>query len=214
MSISVASILLIALRLSAVLAVPNVTVVPLRTDDCVDWPNWLPVRGSDITGGFDIQVDQCDDEGLEGLLTTTIAFNWTDAGGDSGERLVIDLRKSRRFARSYYRCWNGTVGYGPNLDSTITIAKDPRNAFLTAKNAIEGYKLEPYAHEINGTRQPGVFLGTMNRTTWGFAYVQPTECGQKDYYQAMLQGLPVDPDTEPRAANDPEFFGFLKALEI
>ncbi len=27
-----------------------------------------------------------------------------------------------------------------------------------------GYKLEPYAHEINGTRQPGVFLGTGNRT--------------------------------------------------
>jgi len=62
-------------------------------------------------------------------------------------------------------------------------------------------------------RQPGVYLGTMNQTTWGFYYERPEECGALDFYQARLLDLPVDPDTEPKARTDPWFKGFLKVVE-
>ncbi|KAK0718635.1 hypothetical protein B0T26DRAFT_872769 [Lasiosphaeria miniovina] len=196
---------LAAAQVSGVLAVPEVTVVPLGSKTCVSWPSWISQRGADVTGSFAFQVDQADDAGVNGLLTSSVEFNWTDI---SGTHITVDLRKSTSFAKPYYRCIDGSVHY-LSRDTIISVAKDRRNAFLTFS---AGYKLEPYAHEVAGVRQDGVFLGALNQTTWGFHYVYSSKCGQIDYYEVKLQGLPDDPDTEPRAGYDPQFLGFMKAV--
>ncbi|KAK3387997.1 hypothetical protein B0H63DRAFT_471320 [Podospora didyma] len=203
-SLTFISLVALLAQFAPTLAVPNVTVVPLGSTNCASWP------GSRGGAPFYIKVDQSEDSGIDGLFTSTRDFNYT---GFSGTNVIIDLRKSTRFAKVYYSCSGaGIVKYLFQSNTPITVAKDFRNAYPTFGSA--GYKLEPYAHEIDGVRQPGVFLGARNLTTWGFNYVRETTCGQIDYYSAKLQGLPIDPDTETRATYDPEFFGFLKAEQV
>ncbi len=116
-----------------------------------------------------------------------------------------------RIAKAVYRCFNGKMSLGFGDSAVISISKDKNNALLSLG---PGYKLEPYAHEIDGVRQPGVFLGALNQTTWGFNFIEPAACGEIFYYQAALQGLPIDPDTPPTAGYLPEFYGFLEAVQF
>lgn len=213
----IAALLAGIFQITSVLAVPNVTVVPLGSTDCTAWPDWLPTPDADTTGGLQLVIDQADDDGVDGLYSNPVNYTWP-AGQDTPNgfnftALTFDLRKSLSFAKEYYRCFDGVLrqGYGLNPPA-ITVAKDQRNGFLTYSDG--GYKVEPYAHYVNGTLQPGIFLGAMNLTTWGFNYVLPETCGQLDYYEARLQGLPLDPNTEPHAANGPQFFGFIQVIEF
>lgn len=57
-----------------------------------------------------------------------------------------------------------------------------------------------YAHELNGVRQDGVFLGIANVTTWAFRRV-----ANLGYYEVRLFGLGAN-------LKDGEFKGFLKTV--
>lgn len=102
-----------------------------------------------------------------------------------------------------------------NPFQNITISKDSNNAHMLVQPEVQGYRVEVYGHEIDGVRQDGVFLGALNRTTWGFRFVNGLAngaCG-RDYYEVKLLDLPVDPDTEPTAGSPPEFRGFIKVVD-
>lgn len=230
-SIQLPTILTLSLTLLTqhVSAVPNVTVIPLITGPntgCSAWPGWIPTRDTDVTGTLLFEVSDADDEAVNGLLTTTHTSPWPILGNLSNtvENVFVDLRKSRRIAKLTYRCFNGVMRVG--LGAEITVSKDWRNAFMTVGeyDGGPGYKLEPYAHEIDGVRQPGVFLGAKGKTTWGFRWNGPQwadsdNCGANidgrlplDWYEVKLVGLEYDENTESRAASPSEFEGFIKAV--
>lgn len=196
----------IAAFLAPALAVPNVKVIPLGSTSCSRWPSWINTRDADLTGSLQFQVSDSEDSAINNLVAGSHTQQFT---GAPLETLDINLRASRRFAQIYFRCFNGQISIGYGNTPAINIAKDQRNAHLVVG---DGYKPEPYAHEIDGVRQPGVYLGVLNQTTWGFRYQEPEKCGDKDAYEVKLLNLPQDPNTEPRAAYDPEFQGFLKIV--
>lgn len=77
--------------------------------------------------------------------------------------------------------------------------------------------LEPYAHvdasataatARGGERQPGVFLGSGNVTTWGFNYQNTTEAGE--YYYLRLLGPGQENPANGQPLYDGEFTGFIK----
>ncbi|KAK4222732.1 hypothetical protein QBC38DRAFT_71332 [Podospora fimiseda] len=193
----------------ALAAAPNVTVIPLGSSDCRKWPGHIyQGPGVDMTGYMQFEAVDVDDVGLNTLYTSFTSMPWA---GSTREVMTLDLRRSRAIAKPYYRCINGELRYLSN--DPLRVAKDVRNGFVTKETV--GYKLEPYAHEIDGVRQPGVFLGALNQTTWGFFWRSAscsTTGAKNDYYEVKLQNLPVDPDTEPRAGYDPINFGFLKVI--
>lgn len=191
-----------------VMALPNVTVVPLGNSNCQKWPSWINTPVADRTGTFVFRVDQADDDAVDGLPTGFRTFNYSS--GYHQDKVYVDLRRSGRFTRTVYRCWDGAVrvGVSDNLPP-LSVSKDYLNAVLTTA---EGYQLEPYAHEIGGVLQPGVFLGAQNQTTWGFTWTSPESCGELDSYDVMLQGLPLDPTVEHHAAAVPEFLGFMRVI--
>jgi hypothetical protein len=126
------------------------------------------------------------------------------------KNVIVNPLKTQSRATIFCRCANGTVRDGPTLrEPSLKVSKDINNAFLTYG---DGYNLEPYAHEVNGVRQPGVYIGAQNKTTWGFRLKNPDPCGEGYFYEMKLQGSPLDPNTPPAAGSPPEFFGFLKAV--
>lgn len=154
-------------------------------------------------------------------------------------KLAFSLLKSRSFARVYFRCFDGVLRLGSDFSNDLPplyntsqlpalgVYKDKRNGFiiesnpkLEATNATaaapwRGYPIEAYAHydPATGQRLPGVFLGVLNSTTWGFDFDRSGPCGEPYVYNARLQGLPQDPNVTARATNDPEFFGFIQVIE-
>ena len=208
---TLASALLLSLNLAPALAqyttLPNVKVIPLDNAGCYNWPGYIQSRPG-FTGSIQFLIDQAEDEWVNGLNAVSKGFNYSS--GWSDEHLVMELTRSRRFAKEIYQCYDGRVAPLYGNRGKLSISKDNRNAFVTFR---EGYPLQVYAHEVDGVRQPGVFLGAQNQTTWGFYYERSDKCGENGYYQPFLQGLPVDPETEPKAAYDPEFRGFLKVVQ-
>lgn len=228
------------LLLPAVLAVPNVTVVPLTTTSCAGWPGFLPSGDRvDSTTSLTFVVDQSDDPAVDGLRASSADYHWP-AGRDTPDgfnytAITLDLRASRRFAHITFRCFDGvlrlgTLGNGASANKTtdlpsLSVNKDKRNGFVIESQAggassnstdpWSGYPVEPYKHvdAATGKDLPGVFLGARNLTTWGFNFNDKGPCGTPFLYEARLQGLPQDPTVEPRATYDPEFFGFLKVVQ-
>ncbi|CAK7209736.1 hypothetical protein SBRCBS47491_000542 [Sporothrix bragantina] len=222
------------------LAVPNVTVVPLGTKDCSSWPGHL-ASGDHVDASSHLQlvIAHSDDPAVDGLYAAEALYQWPAGrdtpGGFNFTALAFDLRKSRRFARIYLRCFDGVLRLGVYSNGTspskttdlpsLGVNKDKRNGFLiesrpelgggAAAAPYLGYPVEPYQLVDAATNKtlPGVFLGARNQTTWGFNFNDDGPCGTPFIYEARLQGLPQDPNVEPRATYDPWFFGFLKVVE-
>lgn len=70
------------------------------------------------------------------------------------------------------------------------------------------YELEPYIHEIDGVRQPGVFIGAVDVTTWGFNYQNNSETGE--YYFLRLLGPNSHNLATGEQLNEGEFMGYIK----
>lgn len=199
------------------LAVPAVTPVPLQPSSaagtCRYWPNWINTPAADTTGFLQFVVASADDGAVTGLPLQPFSQTWA---GSPRALLGADLRASTSFAKSVYRCNDGHAVVGPSGPyEAITVSKESRNAFaLIDAPAGDGYALEVYAHEVDGVRQEGVFLGAQNRTTWGF-YYRYASCAAdgtvtRDFYEVKLQGLPEHPDFPPTAGNPAQFEGFIQ----
>ncbi|KAF2197938.1 hypothetical protein GQ43DRAFT_184315 [Delitschia confertaspora ATCC 74209] len=190
---------------------PAITPIPLPSDSCQSYPGYIPSPPG-FAPSLQFIVTSAEDPGAEGLYASSHVFNYQS--GWSDEHLIMDLRKSRAFAKEAYRCHGGNVSTTYRQDGkSLSISRDNRNAYLTFNGG--GWPLELYAHEEDGKRVEGVFLGSANQTTWGFYYERPTEdCQTLDYYQVKLLGLPLDESADMRAAADPEFRGFLRVVRF
>jgi len=187
---------------------PNATVIPLWANDCREWPNYQNVRGVDVTGAFTFVSAQTQDEGSNGLRVQ--AQPYRDGNNGTHRVLVVDVRKSGLLSTIMTsHCNNGTVFYGyAGLEAKPPFVVDSNSGVLRPEGT--GLKLEPYAHAIDGVRQPGVFLGARNLTTWGFDYVQPADCGSRDYYSIWLLGVSDRSQYSP-GGRTPMLRGFIKA---
>ncbi|PSN66255.1 hypothetical protein BS50DRAFT_410600 [Corynespora cassiicola Philippines] len=188
-------------------AIPSVVPVPLNPSgaaSCVGWPS--------TQGAFKVQVSSSEDDAFNDFPIQPTTTTW---GSSTLELLGANLLKSYRYAKAPYFCVNGELRVGASQE-TVGVSKDMRNAFplLQVEDPESTYEIEVYAHEIDGVRQEGVFLGAQNKTTWGFNYVRPTcgaeGAGQNGFFQVKLLDLPVDEQYPPTAGYDPEFQGFLK----
>lgn len=205
-------------------AVPNVTVVPLNSKGCSAWPGYIRTPDADATGYLRFEVASADDPAIDGLLGTSHTQNWPIPSNYSNtvQTLVVDVRKSTRIAKPVFRCLDGELHMNSPTNPAITVSKDNRGAWMMLGEYADGpgYKLDVYAHEIDGVRQPGVFLGAEGRTTWGFNWERPSteDCTNGnaglDWYTARVQGLEYDPSVPSRAWRDAEFEGFLRVFEI
>jgi len=221
--ISIASftaICLAALRLLAVSAVPNVSVVPSYRTDCSIWPNWYNETDGDISGSFEFVVDQADDPTVDGLLTT---FGPNNSSGTSIQTVSISLLKSRRVEQQIYRCFNGMPYIkirnfeDATLNGPMRLAENAHNARIVFG---AGIKLGAFEHEIAGIRQPGKFLGANNQTTWSFRYREPRACGEREVYEIRLLGLSQNTNATAVFSNgdtteeNQEFTGFIKVVPL
>ncbi|KAJ2903067.1 hypothetical protein MKZ38_010488 [Zalerion maritima] len=211
------------------LCVPDITAIPLSpsTTTCSGWPQALPrTPDSDSTSYIRFVVAHSDDPGIDGLVLQPRNFSRTTYSGSFpngttavNTNLVVDLLKSNRYAKSVYRCNDGLVGIGASYDPPIWVYRDRLDAQVTTREG--GYPLQPYKHvdASTGQEMEGAFLGALNQTTWGFNYVRPgvDECQVNGdgtaYFEARLQGLPLDESIEHFANNSPQFFGFIQAKD-
>jgi len=197
-------------------ALPNVSTIPLGSNDCARWPGFVDF---DYTSPVNLVVHQAQNNSVNGLLTTTQDF--TLPGNITGTRLIVNPRNSGS-GHPTYRCESGTLrlhskingtststSIPGTIDTIISVATDSRNAFFILGE--DGFRTAPYGHEIDGVEQDGVYLGTRGRTTWGFHYV-PTDGG---YYEIRLAGGTPDQEDEPAVVSaEPEFYGFLRVVPV
>lgn len=198
-------------------ALPNVSTIPLGSNDCSRWPGFVDF---DYTTPINLVVHRAQNTSANGLLTTIQDFILP--GNITGTRLIVDARKSGT-AHPTYRCESGTLRLQPKTNGTstetstpgfadtiISIATDYRNAFFILGD--DGYRIAPYGHEIDGVVQEGVYLGTRGRSTWGFHYV-PAGGRNPEHYEIRLAGGTPSED-EAGVLTEPEFYGFLRVVQV
>lgn len=197
------------------LAVPNATITPAEgAGSCYSYPLWQNTRDHDISGAWQFVVDGADDPAINGLPLQPYTLSW---GSGTRNILGADWIKSTWFAKQYYQCFNGVPRTYTGPVRNLTISRDMRNAHLL-QNAPKDqtYVPELYHHEVDGKRMDGVYLGALNKTTWGF-YPYGATCGAdgsatNPFLEVKLMGLPVDPNVPPTAGYDPMYYGFIKLV--
>jgi hypothetical protein len=179
-------------------AVPDVTPVRLNPG-CYDFPLWQNVWGQDLTGGFKFMADQADDATINGFFASIT----TDTAADGTQTQTVMINNNDG-AKPWWHCNKGIVSdlYTP---STIFFSGAPGDDQLTY--LANGGAVETYAHEVDGVRQDGTFIGNGNATTWAFKYVPQGSAGDGDYYQMRL----LLPDVADQL-QDGEFAGFLQVV--
>ncbi|KAI1807815.1 hypothetical protein F4811DRAFT_573326 [Daldinia bambusicola] len=211
----------IGLTLTATaLAAPNVTAVPL-TDGCVAYPGYDDATG--ITGPLRVVADSTGTEfdGFRFIPKFAIAV-----GGGSWGFMVIPTTEDST-TETPFRCGNGTlqarlnVGIEGDRWQTLIAAGTPAESvfgFGLPDLPDPNYHLRiclkclndlrKYSHIVDGVVQPGVFLGAVNVTTWGFNYQNNTEAGE--YYFVRLLGPNSNNLATGKPLNPGEFTGYIK----
>ncbi|OTA92564.1 hypothetical protein M434DRAFT_31698 [Hypoxylon sp. CO27-5] len=173
-------------------AASNVTVVPLPSG-CAGYPNYDNATG--IAGPLRLLADSTgrEQDGFKFIPKFAIAV-----GGGSWGFMVIPATENKTAEANevVFRCGNDTLQAQLDLGYAGT-----RWQPLIAAGT-------PDSHVVEGVTQPGVFLGAVNVTTWGFNYQNFTETGE--YYFLRLLG----PNSQNRATGKPlnpgEFTGYIK----
>jgi hypothetical protein len=202
-SIQKLALCLLGIQSALVSAVPDVTVVPLTTSNCSPYPNWQGGAGVDVTGTVFIQLDQSDNTTANGLYSSVFP-----AAGPNTEKTIISITPQKDLAKIGYKCFNGVFQDNyvdgesvPHISANIS---DPQYGYFGYWGG--GWSPAPYAHQIDGQQQDGVFLGATGLTTWGFTYHPAgSGAGELEHFEARL----LFPDVKPR---DCEFEGFLKIV--
>ncbi|KAH8653136.1 hypothetical protein BGZ60DRAFT_387014 [Tricladium varicosporioides] len=170
---------------SLVSAVPSVTTIQVGQGNCAGFPNSYKNSGNDADA-FVFHPDQADNPRINGLQT-----------GIVGTSLVV--YESNTTASAIFCCWRSAV---KDAFFTQDLLLSPSPGDKELRYLTDGVKPETYAHEINGVRQDGIFLGISNVTTWAFRRTQ----AHPEYYQIRLAPGSGEPLYEG------EFKGFLKVL--
>ncbi|KAF1845390.1 uncharacterized protein K460DRAFT_285910 [Cucurbitaria berberidis CBS 394.84] len=200
------AIFLIATLLGANAAVPTVTPKLISIpQNCGYWPS----------GRFLIVVDSAEDPAVNGLPAQPYDIIFPSK---VLPLLAIDLRASRRIAKSVFACDAGqaVISSSP-VFKKLGICQDRENGHILIDAPAEKVLVpELYRHVVDGKEVDGLYVGAKNQTTWGFRYT-PSSCyanatvSTRDYYEVKLLGLPESKyDT---AGYEVEFQGFLKVVE-
>ncbi|KAF2853491.1 hypothetical protein T440DRAFT_547675 [Plenodomus tracheiphilus IPT5] len=197
--------------LSIVTALATATDLPEITPrlfsnpgNCYSWP----------TSPFQLIVSSAEDPAINGLTAEPYDIIFPSK---VLPLLAIDLRASRRFAKTRYICSAGQ----PSISSgggKLGICQDRNNGHILLNAPAEKVLVpELYEHVIDGVATEGRFLGVKGQTTWGFRYT-PMSCGgndttsTRDYYEVKVLGLPESEyDT---VGYEVEFRGFLKVVQV
>ncbi|KAI8962062.1 hypothetical protein F5Y11DRAFT_366171 [Daldinia sp. FL1419] len=212
-------------------AAPNVTAVPLE-DGCVAYPGYDDATG--IAGPLRVVTDSTGKEfdGFRFIPKFAIAV-----GGGSWGFMVIPTTENgtTEADETPFRCGNGTlqahlnVGIEGDRWQTLIAAGTPAESvfgfglpdlpdpnyhlgiWYACYFTLIGISVVPNRHDshlVDGVAQPGVFLGSVNVTTWGFNYQNNTEAGE--YYFARLLGPNSNNLATGKPLNPGEFTGYIK----
>lgn len=199
-----ATILAIAFHISKSLAAtPKVKVIPLSPGTCHSYPfnqGRIPRTAEnqykDFSQYLNIEISGASNDALNGL--SMVPKEVYTIASDTSKIYVADTRKIHEIARKQdpFGCENGKLTYdkGPSINV---------DASGWMSEGAGGVVPELYAHEIDGVRQEGVFLGVGNQTTWGLNWHWPSGCRELDYYQVSL----IQNGTEYRSHT-----GFLRVV--
>ncbi|KAH6666241.1 hypothetical protein B0J14DRAFT_659863 [Halenospora varia] len=171
---------------SLVSAIPNVTTIQVGQGNCAGFPNSYKNSGNDADA-FIFHPDQADDPRINGLQT-----------GIVNTSLVV--YESNTTASTIFCCWRSAV-MDAFFTQNLLLSTTPNDKELGYLS--DGIKPETYAHEINGVRQDGIFLGISNVTTWAFRRTQ----AHPEYYQIRLSA-----PGSGESLYEGEFKGFLKVV--
>ncbi|KAI3341414.1 hypothetical protein F4824DRAFT_496164 [Ustulina deusta] len=159
-----------------VCTVPNVTVTPLPSS-CTSFPGYD--NGTGIATPLKVVADSTG-KGIDGGSfvpkyatatdnNTTRRLRQSDSGSNALRQWLVAGVAEHRFNGLR---WQTLVAAGTPAESVF--------GFGLPNLPDPNYELGPYIHEIDGVRQPGVYIGAVNVTTWGFNYQNSSETGE--YY--------------------------------
>jgi hypothetical protein len=157
-----------------------------------------------------MRTTQTDDPAFDGLFLSARNVTY---GRKNTTSLVVDPRsRFKDVAKHSYYCHEGNLRLSSEWRSSkaVGVRKDVGVMAIDDIYDRAKHRLEPYSHEVDGAKQDGIFVGTQGQTTWGFSWIRPEKCGELDYFEAKLQGLPMDRGTEATAQRQPRFYGFIK----
>ncbi|KAI0884581.1 uncharacterized protein GGS22DRAFT_200343 [Annulohypoxylon maeteangense] len=198
-------------------AVSNVTVVPL-TSGCSSYPNYDNTTG--IAGPLRLVADSTgtDVDGFKFKPLFAIAV-----GGGSWGFMVLPTIENKTAEEIPFQCSNDTLQAHLNMGFAGTVWQDLIAAGTPGESVFgfrlpdlpdPNYHLETCAlitmnlHLVDGVEQPGVYLGSVNVTNWGFNYQNFTETGE--YYYARLLGPNSNNPATGKQLNSGEFAGYIK----
>ncbi|KAK6955486.1 hypothetical protein Daesc_003126 [Daldinia eschscholtzii] len=206
--------------ISATTATLNVTAVPLA-DGCVAYPGYD--NATSTAGPLRVVADSTGKEldGFRFIPKFAIAV-----GGGSWGFMVIPTteNKTADAKETPFRCGNGTlqahlnVGIQGDRWQTLIAAGTPAESvfgFGLPDLPDPNYHLKICmrdSHIVDGVVQPGVFLGAVNVTTWGFNYQNNTEAGE--YYFVRLLGPNSNNLATGKPLNPGEFTGYIKITAV
>ncbi|KAI0846630.1 hypothetical protein F5Y00DRAFT_264441 [Daldinia vernicosa] len=211
---------------NATFAASNVTAVPL-TEGCAAYPGYDDATG--IAGPLHVVADSTGKE-LDGYRFIP-KFAIAVGGGSWGFMVIPTAENGTADAdETPFRCGDGTlqahlnVGIEGDRWQTLIAAGTPAESvfgFGLPDLPDPNYRLEiwyiylgspvvkaSHSHVIDGEVQPGVFLGAVNVTTWGFNYQNNTEAGE--YYFLRLLGPNSNNLATGKPLNPGEFTGYIK----
>lgn len=192
-------------------AVSNVTVVPL-TSGCSSYPNYDNTTG--IAGPLRVVADSTGTD-VDGFIFKPLFA--IAVGGGSWGFMVLPTVENKTAEDIPFQCANDTLqayldmGFAGSVWQDLIAAGTPAESvfgFRLPDLPDPNYHLETYSHLIDGEVQLGVYLGSVNVTTWGFNYQNFTETGE--YYFARLLGPNSNNPATGKQLNSGEFAGYIK----
>ncbi|KAL7622717.1 hypothetical protein AAE478_006395 [Parahypoxylon ruwenzoriense] len=207
------------------LAVPDVTVKTLPSEDCSSFPGYD--AATNTAGPWTIQLVDSDNAAIEGFSDTSVYSVSFNPNTDPKPTLrwgSITFPTRNDIAKNPLKCEEGVLKGWVPTDLTaagaptsyqwtpLVFSPYPYDAALMWK--IDGETPQIFEHYVGDEKQDGVFLGYNGTTAWGLKYY-PASVGssRQDYFYARLLGPnSADPTTgEPLKANETTAFVKISA---
>jgi hypothetical protein len=198
--LSLALAVTVAVQSVKVLALPQVKLIQLNNgNDCSGWPNHMLSKAASLTGPLALVFDSSDNATVEGMeLDSVQSWKGTYSNGTavSGSDFVATGVENKNAKRPSFICYNGNLRWSSFADHRhIGIMPKEFRATITDYHG----QMVPaiYAHEIDGVRQDGVYLGWFNEATaWDIEHFTPQHDDvEREFYKpAMTYGPSISGD--------------------